>query len=147
MKTVRVGGKEVQVSSWVEFWQVVDTSKEKVELVTEVDDPVVNIVVDDNRFELYARSNWYRVNLYAKTKIYDTTILSTIDNAKEYWDYVNIRKTKGIYEVQIVYQSDYIGEPIVEIYFITTEWKSHFEEFLQPVNKIYRDIKRFFKTW
>ncbi len=147
MKTVRVGGKEVQANSWAEFWQIVDTSKEKVELITEVDDPIVNIVVDDNRFDFYVRSNWYRVNLYAKTKIYDSTIVSTIDNAKEYWDYVSIRKTKGIHEVQLVYQSDYIGEPIVEIYFITTEWKNHFEEFLQPINKIYRDIKRFFKTW
>ncbi len=147
MKTVKIDRKETQVNNWTEFWQIVDTTKERVELSTIEEDPEVYIVVTSDRFDFYANSNWYRVNIHAESKISDGTILSIIDSAKDEWEYVNIRKTKGIYEVQLVHQSDFIGQPIVEIYFITKEWKIRFDEFLQPINKIYRDIKRFFKTW
>jgi hypothetical protein len=146
MKTVKVNDKEVQIKDWNEFWQLVETSNEKIELISE-DDPYVNIYVDDVRFSFHAKSNWYNVNILAKAKLSDSRILSVIENTRDYWDYITIRNVKRIYEIELKYQSRYFGEPMSEIYFVTTIWKRELHELLQPVDKIYRDIKRFFKNW
>jgi hypothetical protein len=145
MKTVKVNDKETQVNSWAEFWQLVEAN-EKIELVSE-GDPYVNILVDGDRFSFYAKSNWYSVNIHAKAKLSDDRILSVIENTRDYWDYIIIRSVKRIYEIELKYQSRYFGEPMAEIYFITTMWKQELHKLLQPVNKIYREIKKFFKTW
>jgi hypothetical protein len=146
MKTVKVNDKETQVNSWDQFWQLAETSNEKIEL-TSKGDPLVDIFIDSNRFKFYAKSNWYSVSIHAKAKLSDNAILSVVENAKEYWDYIGINNSRRIYEIELKYQSRYFGEPMVEIYFITTLWKRELSELLQPVDKIYRDIKRFFKTW
>jgi len=148
MKTVKVNGKEVQIKDWNQFWHELEVNRDnRIELTTVEEDPEVYIYSDGRRFDFYAKSNWYDIVIHANANLIDGTILSLIGNAVYEWEHVDIRKNGNIYHVKLTYQSDYIGEPVAEVNFFTAIWKAYFEEFIKPVHKIQRELRKFFKTW
>ncbi len=146
MKKVKLNGKETEVRSWKEFWDLVEKEKGNHIVLEEDDgDPRVYMDIHDD-VHISVRSNWYRLSATHKMARTDW-IIDRLEDVME-WRSLNIIEKSNIYEVRVVYDyPEYTDEMVAEVVFLTYWNSSRLDEVLSPVKKIANRVKKYFSRW
>ncbi|PMB78304.1 MAG: hypothetical protein C0177_00485 [Fervidicoccus fontis] len=146
MKKVKVNGKETEVRSWDEFWNLAGKEGEN-HVVLEEDDSDPRVYIDIHGIvHISARSNWYHLSATHKMTRTDW-IIDRLEDVME-WRSLNIIEKSNIYEVRVVYDyPEYSDEMTAEVMFLTYWNSSRLDEVLSPVRKIANRVKKYFSKW
>jgi hypothetical protein len=150
-KRVTVGGQEVDIKDWGEFWELVKTAKDHVTLKDDyfmIDvDKLKKVMVQGGRL-------WYKI--YLQYYIIHTEdpfseifrILSNIEYGIPYWRSMQIHKKDGVYYIILTYLIDDDTEFVV--HYVSLYENINICEpnsLTKPIEKIVKDLQKFFEKW
>jgi hypothetical protein len=151
-KKVTIDEQEVDVKDWGEFWALVKEAKGHVTLV---DDYATIDVTREKKVMIQVRKVWYKAYLeyYIDRNADDVfsdifKILSDVEVETPYWSSIQVHKRDGIYYVIVTYAIDEDVEFVVHYVGLAEGLDtSNISSLTKPVDKIVKDLKRYFERW
>ncbi len=151
-KKVTIDSQEMEIRDWGEFWAL---AKEAKGHVTLKDENVEIDVTREKKVMVQAKRLWYKAFLdyYIDLKADDVfsdiyKILSDVEVEVPYWHSIQIHKRDGIYYVIVVYKIDDDVEFTVHYVSLMENLDiNNISSLTKPVDKIVKDLKRYFERW